>query len=123
VEQRIATTGLSDGSRIAYAVVGRGPLLVHAPGWLTHLELGWAMPPERALYESLAQGRTLVRYDKPGCGLSGPTARAPSMDLELRPSTPSSARSAARGSTYMGPRWGRRWRPVGRRSIPVASSG
>ena len=41
------------------------------------------MPPERALYESLAQGRTLVRYDKAGCGLSGATERAPSMELEL----------------------------------------
>ena len=83
MEQRVSTTRLADGSRIAYAVVGRGPVLVHAPGWLTHLELSWAMPPERALYESLAQGRTLVRYDKVGCGLSGATERAPSMELEL----------------------------------------
>ena len=83
MEQRVATTRLTDGSRIAYAVVGRGPVLIHAPGWLTHLELSWAMPAERALYESLAQGRTLVRYDKAGCGLSGATARAPSMELEL----------------------------------------
>ena len=83
MEQRVSTTRLADGSRIAYAVVGRGPVLVHAPGWLTHLELSWAMPPERALYESLAQGRTLVRYDKAGCGLSGATERAPSMELEL----------------------------------------
>jgi hypothetical protein len=83
VEQRVAMTRLTDGSRIAYAVVGRGPVLVHAPGWLTHLELSWAMPPERALYESLAQGRTVVRYDKAGCGLSGAAARVPSMELEL----------------------------------------
>ena len=41
------------------------------------------MPAERALYESLAQGRTLVRYDKAGCGLSGVMAQAPSMELEL----------------------------------------
>lgn len=41
------------------------------------------MPPERALYESLAHGRTLVRYDRAGCGLSGVTARTPSMELEL----------------------------------------
>jgi pimeloyl-ACP methyl ester carboxylesterase len=83
VEQRIATTRLTDGSRIAYSVTGRGPFLIHAPGWLTHLELSWAMPPERALYESLAHGRTLVRYDRAGCGLSGVTARTPSMELEL----------------------------------------
>jgi pimeloyl-ACP methyl ester carboxylesterase len=83
VEQRIGTTRLADGSRVAYAVVGRGPVLVHAPGWLTHLELSWAMPSERALYESLAQGRTVVRYDKVGCGLSGAAERVPSLELEL----------------------------------------
>jgi len=41
------------------------------------------MPPERRYFELLARGRTLVRYDKPGCGLSGPCTRVPSMDLEL----------------------------------------
>ena len=42
------------------------------------------MPPERGFYEALARGRTLVRYDRPGCGLSGPTTETPSMDLEVR---------------------------------------
>ncbi|WP_051275888.1 alpha/beta fold hydrolase [Marmoricola sp. URHB0036] len=83
VKQRLATTRLSDGTEIAYAVAGSGPLLVHAPGWLTHLERSWAMPPERGFYEALARGRTLVRYDRPGCGLSGTTSRALSMDLEV----------------------------------------
>ncbi len=84
VRQQLATTQLADGTEIAYAVAGSGPLLVHAPGWLTHLELSWAMPPERGFYEALARGRTLVRYDRPGCGLSGPTTQTPSMDLETR---------------------------------------
>ena len=83
VKQRLASTRLADGTEIAYAAAGQGPLLVHAPGWLTHLEASWAMPTERAFYEMLARGRTLVRYDKPGCGLSGPTTRAPSLDLEV----------------------------------------
>ncbi len=89
MRQRVASVRLADGTggnagtEVAYAVAGRGPLLLLVPGWLTHLEHGWALPPERALYESLARGRTLVRYDKPGCGLSGPCARPPSMDLEL----------------------------------------
>jgi pimeloyl-ACP methyl ester carboxylesterase len=82
VRQRLGTTALADGTPIAYAVVGSGPLLVHAPGWLTHLEASWALPAERAFCEGLARGRTLVRYDKPGCGLSGPTDRPPSLDLE-----------------------------------------
>jgi pimeloyl-ACP methyl ester carboxylesterase len=82
VEQRLSETRLSDGTRVAYAAVGRGPVLLHAPGWLTHLEHGWAIPQERAFYERLARGRTLVRYDRPGCGLSGPTDRPPSLELE-----------------------------------------
>jgi pimeloyl-ACP methyl ester carboxylesterase/DNA-binding CsgD family transcriptional regulator len=83
VDQRIATTKLSDGTEIAYALAGAGPFLVYVPGWLTHLERSWSMPPERGFYESLARGRTLLRYDKPGCGLSGPTDREPSIELEL----------------------------------------
>jgi pimeloyl-ACP methyl ester carboxylesterase/DNA-binding CsgD family transcriptional regulator len=83
VEQRVETTSLRDGTRIAYAVVGHGPLLIYAPGWLTHLELSWSGGAERGFYEALASGRTLVRYDKPGCGLSGPATRAYSMELEL----------------------------------------
>ena len=83
MEQRIATTDLPGGGRVAYALVGHGPFLVYAPGWLTHLEMGWALPPERGFYEALARGRTLVRYDQPGCGLSGGNARRPSMELEL----------------------------------------
>lgn len=83
MKQRLASTRLADGTEIAYAVAGHGPLLVHAPGWLTHLELSWALPAERGFYEMLAHGRTLVRYDKPGCGLSGSSTRAPSLDLEV----------------------------------------
>jgi pimeloyl-ACP methyl ester carboxylesterase len=83
VEQRLAETRLSDGTRVAYAAVGRGPVLLHAPGWLTHLEHGWAIPQERAFYERLARGRTLVRYDRPGCGLSDRTMQLPpSLELE-----------------------------------------
>jgi len=64
-------------------VSGDGPFLVYAPGWLTHLELSWAWPAERGFYEALSRGRTVLRYDKPGCGLSEPTSRDYSMELEL----------------------------------------
>ncbi len=84
MQQRITSTSLPDGTQIAYALAGQGPLLVYAPGWLTHLERSWAMPPERAFYEALARGRTLLRYDKPGCGLSGPSSQPHSMELELQ---------------------------------------
>ena len=48
------------------------------PGGCRTLELGWAMPGERLFYEALGDGRTLIRYDRPGSGLSGP---APDDDL------------------------------------------
>jgi hypothetical protein len=48
---------LRDGTQIAYATAGQGPFLVYAPGWLTHLELSWAMPPERSFCQALAQPR------------------------------------------------------------------
>jgi pimeloyl-ACP methyl ester carboxylesterase/DNA-binding CsgD family transcriptional regulator len=58
---------------VAYAVTGSGPPLVYVGGWVSHLELSWALPAERAFYDALAQGRTLIRYDKLGCGLSART--------------------------------------------------
>jgi len=72
MDQRFGTAQTADGTDIAYALAGRGPLLVLVPGWLTHLELSWAFPVERGFYETVAAGRTLLRYDKPGMGLSGP---------------------------------------------------
>jgi pimeloyl-ACP methyl ester carboxylesterase/DNA-binding CsgD family transcriptional regulator len=78
--QRIATTA----SGIAYAVSGSGPPLVYVSGWLSHLEMSWALPAERAYFEALADGRTLIRYDKPGCGLSAAAAPGPhTMEREL----------------------------------------
>ncbi|HEX6934185.1 MAG TPA: alpha/beta fold hydrolase [Streptosporangiaceae bacterium] len=84
MQQRIASARLGDGTTVAYALSGQGPLLVYAPGWLTHLELSWAMPPERAFCEALSKGRTLLRYDRPGCGLSDPAPGPPSMERELQ---------------------------------------
>src|SRR5689334_12543567 len=83
VEQRLGLTTLGDGTSVRYAVTGRGPVAIHVPGWVSHLELGWAVPGERRFYEELGDGRTLVRYDRPGCGLSGPTTRTDVVELEL----------------------------------------
>jgi pimeloyl-ACP methyl ester carboxylesterase/DNA-binding CsgD family transcriptional regulator len=82
-DQRLGMAPLADGGRVAYAVAGTGPFLLVAPGWLSHLELGWAIPADRVFHESLAAGRTLVRYDRPGCGLSDPYQGPRTMELEL----------------------------------------
>lgn len=82
--QRLAFTTSPAGRRIGYAVTGSGPPLVLLSGWLGHLELSWALPAERAFYQALADGRTLIRYDKPGCGVSGRPAPEPyTLDDEL----------------------------------------
>jgi len=82
-EQRWGTARLDDGGEVAYALTGSGPLLLEVPGWLSHLELGWSIPAERMFHEALSSGRTLVRYDRPGCGLSDPYEGPRTMALEL----------------------------------------
>jgi pimeloyl-ACP methyl ester carboxylesterase len=81
--QRFGTARLEDGGRVAYALTGTGPFLLAAPGWLSHLELDWSLPAERMFNEALSEGRTLVRYDRPGCGLSDPYDGPRTMALEL----------------------------------------
>lgn len=70
IAQSIRFCRSSDGVRLAYAVSGRGPILVKAATWLNHLEHDWNSPVWRWLLTSLASRFTLVRYDERGCGLS-----------------------------------------------------
>jgi pimeloyl-ACP methyl ester carboxylesterase len=50
---------------------------------VSHLELAWAIPAERRFWESLAEQRALVRYDKVGTGMSTRVLMAPSLAGEL----------------------------------------
>ena len=70
LEQHIRFCRTSDGVRIGYATVGDGPPLVRAAHWLTHLDDDWRSPVWRHWLTDLSRGRTLVRYDERGCGLS-----------------------------------------------------
>ncbi|MGN6608114.1 MAG: alpha/beta fold hydrolase [Jatrophihabitans sp.] len=83
MQQRLGLTRLDDGTTVRFAVSGTGPVAILVPGWVSHLELGWALPAERAFAEALSAGRTLVRYDRPGCGLSDPTDRSDTVAVEL----------------------------------------
>jgi pimeloyl-ACP methyl ester carboxylesterase/DNA-binding winged helix-turn-helix (wHTH) protein len=69
-EQRIRFLRASDGTRIAYATSGAGPLLLKTANWLTHLEYDWNSPVWRHWLTELSRDHTLVRYDERGCGLS-----------------------------------------------------
>ena len=82
MEQRIASVRLADGTSVAYARVGTGPPMLFLGGWLSHLELSWNLPAERAFLAGLARGRTLIRYDRPGCGLSSAVS-VPTLEREV----------------------------------------
>jgi pimeloyl-ACP methyl ester carboxylesterase/DNA-binding CsgD family transcriptional regulator len=56
---------------IAYQVVGDGPIdLVLSPGWVTHLDLAWDIPPLAQFLGKLASFSRLILFDKRGTGLS-----------------------------------------------------
>ena len=61
---------LAGDTRVAYSTHGSGPLLVCPAWWVSHLERDWRQPAFRAFFSALAQHRTVVRYDRPGVGLS-----------------------------------------------------
>jgi pimeloyl-ACP methyl ester carboxylesterase/DNA-binding CsgD family transcriptional regulator len=67
-ELRFVTAG--DGVRLAYARQGDGPPLVRAAHWLSHLEFDWESPVWHEFLTELGRGRTLIRYDERGTGLS-----------------------------------------------------
>jgi pimeloyl-ACP methyl ester carboxylesterase/DNA-binding CsgD family transcriptional regulator len=56
--------------RVAYSTVGAGPALVCDSGWVTHLRGQLELFSFRSFVERLAERFTVIRYDKPGCGLS-----------------------------------------------------
>lgn len=59
-----------DGRSVAYELVGEGPPLVAPAWWVSHLELDWLDDGFRRFWESVGAGHTLLRYDRPGVGMS-----------------------------------------------------
>ncbi len=70
------------GRRIAYEICGTGPALVVPAWWIGHLELEWQDARARAFWESVGEGRTLVRYDRLGVGLSDRDVQPHEISLE-----------------------------------------
>ena len=56
--------------RVAYSASGTGPALLCDTGWITHLRAQLELFSFGAFIERLAERFTVIRYDKPGCGLS-----------------------------------------------------
>lgn len=69
MEQRIRFREI-DGRRIAYAEVGSGPPLVIPAPWVSNVHSEWDDPGYRGFIERLAETNTVIRYDRPGTGLS-----------------------------------------------------
>ncbi|WP_284746326.1 alpha/beta fold hydrolase [Amycolatopsis sp. RTGN1] len=65
-------TGDPNDRPVAWATVGTGPPLVVGGWWCGHLELDWRNPLFRRFGELLGDRFTLVRYDRPGVGMSDP---------------------------------------------------
>ena len=69
---------------IAYQVVGEGPFdLVYVPGFVSHVELRWAVPSFARALEELAEFARLILFDKRGTGMSDPVVGAPTLEVRM----------------------------------------
>ena len=68
--------------RVAYEVRGGGPPLVAPAWWVSHLELDWQSASFRRFWEGVADGYTLIRYDRLGVGMSDRTLRDSDLTID-----------------------------------------
>jgi pimeloyl-ACP methyl ester carboxylesterase/DNA-binding CsgD family transcriptional regulator len=69
VSQRIRYCATPAG-RVAYSTAGAGPALLCDSGWISHLHGHRELYSFGGFVERLVERFTVIRYDKPGCGLS-----------------------------------------------------
>jgi pimeloyl-ACP methyl ester carboxylesterase/DNA-binding CsgD family transcriptional regulator len=69
--------------RVAYSLAGSGPPLLCDAGWVTHLARQLDLFAFAPFLAALAQRYTVIRYDKPGCGLSGRDGADLSFEAQL----------------------------------------
>jgi pimeloyl-ACP methyl ester carboxylesterase len=70
VRQAIRYLRTDDRVCLAWAEAGRGPTLVKAANWMTHLELEGKSPVWRHWIDFFSSHFRFVRYDERGCGMS-----------------------------------------------------
>jgi pimeloyl-ACP methyl ester carboxylesterase/DNA-binding CsgD family transcriptional regulator len=68
--QHIRYATARDGTRLAWAESGAGPVLVKAANWLTHLEYEWESPVWKHWMHFFSAHFRFVRHDERGCGMS-----------------------------------------------------
>jgi len=85
MEQTVGFCSTSDGVRIAYGTVGKGPPVVIVLGWLTHVERGTSSPTYNSAFLKLIGARHLVvQYDGRGFGMSDRGLRDYSLEPRVR---------------------------------------
>ena len=70
LRQHVRYVTVADGTRLAWAEAGTGPVLVKAANWLTHLEYEWQSPVWKHWLRFFSAHCRFVRYDERGCGMS-----------------------------------------------------
>src|SRR5262245_29132598 len=68
--QRIRYVRTADGVQLAWAEAGRGPVLIKASNWLTHIEFEWDSPVWRHWIRFFSDHFRFVRHDERGCGMT-----------------------------------------------------
>jgi class 3 adenylate cyclase/pimeloyl-ACP methyl ester carboxylesterase len=80
-ETRYADSG---GVKIAYQVVGSGPIeLVVVPGFVSNLDMQWTDPEITRFNQHLASFARVVMFDKAGTGLSDPVPAVPTLEQRM----------------------------------------
>ncbi len=70
MQQSIRYLKTSDGIELAWATMGKGPSLIKAANWLTHLQYDLESPVWLHWIKFFAQHFHFVRYDERGCGMT-----------------------------------------------------
>jgi len=70
LRQHVRYVSASDGTRLAWAESGAGPVVVKAANWLTHLEYEWESPVWKHWIQFFSAHCRFVRFDERGCGMS-----------------------------------------------------
>ena len=70
MKQQVRYLATGDGVQLAWAELGRGPPLVKAATWLTHLQHDLDSPVWAHWVRFLGEHFRYVRYDERGCGMS-----------------------------------------------------
>jgi pimeloyl-ACP methyl ester carboxylesterase/DNA-binding CsgD family transcriptional regulator len=68
--------------RVAYEMRGDGPPVVAPAWWVSHLELDWQSADFRRFWHGVAEGHTVIRYDRLGVGMSDRTVRESDLTID-----------------------------------------